>query len=393
MRLVHAADLHQGLTGTNGRIDPSTGLNSALVSTSKCWAHVATVALERIRPGDGAVILAGDIFHDRSPSAAALEMFARPLRWLREAGIPVVLLAGNHDRAATANRHSIIEVFDDRPRVFGIVRPEVIEIPGGPRIGCLPSVSRQQLMADRDGMFLEADQALVDGLARVIDAFRTLPGPSAPDVLTLHYGVAGAVLGTEQDIAITGEPMLAPADLEGPWRYVAAGHIHRPQSILGSPTQNHRSGRPLGMFSGSIDRFDFGDEGQDKHALLVFLDGDDGFALEPVPTPARRFVTVDVDADEWGEDPTGAVVRIRGEVPQGKDWAAVAQRELYAAGAEVVKIETTTPRTERPRAATIAAAPGPLEAFDLWADVRGIPEEDRPAVRALAAEIMGEAPR
>jgi len=387
MRLVHTADLHFGASAHDWP-DPETGISSALLSQERCWTAIVTETLER---APDLAILAGDVFHDRSPSAEALARFARGLGWLKKGGIPVVIVAGNHDRAAIASRSSILEVFDDRPRVFVITEPEIVDVKGI-RVAGLPSVSRQQLAARLAGWSrLEVDEALIDGLRRILDAQRA----EGADVIAGHWPVAGAVLGSERDIAITEEPMLSPADLEG-FRYVAFGHIHKRQPILGPPKatpagfQSKTFEREtLGAYSGGIDRFDFGDEGQQKAALLVTIEPT-AFYLAGIETPARKLLTVDLDREDNWTDVADAIVRVRGTTDDAEDVGRELRAALLKDGAALVKLELSVPRKERPRAEAIAAAPGPAEALDLWLDFRNVADEiERREIHRLAVEIWG----
>ena len=85
--------------------------------------------------------------------------------------------------------------------------------------------------------------------------------------------------------------------------YVALGHIHNKQ-IIEYPV-------PV-VYSGSLQSIDFGDEGQDKGFFLIELNEAAGRSqrlqsYDFCPVKARRFVTVDVDADT--DDPMSAVTR------------------------------------------------------------------------------------
>src|ERR1051326_6556759 len=91
-RLIHAGDLHLGL---RSRItDPETGLDTGMLSTGRCWRQACAIAAER---DVDAVIVAGDTFNGRDPDRHALNAFRAGLDVLREASIPAVLIAGNHD--------------------------------------------------------------------------------------------------------------------------------------------------------------------------------------------------------------------------------------------------------------------------------------------------------
>ena len=82
--LVHSSDLHvdDGVTAGAHGGDGTTGLALVLAAARAARADV--------------VLLAGDTFdHNRLPAAVLHRAAAR----LREAGLPIVILPGNHDPA------------------------------------------------------------------------------------------------------------------------------------------------------------------------------------------------------------------------------------------------------------------------------------------------------
>lgn len=378
MKLLHVADLHGGLV-THSRPDPDTGLPSRLLDVARCWHRAAEIGVEQ---GVDLAIVAGDTFHQPNPDAASLTLFAHGLRVLEEEGIPTIIIAGNHDRAPHPNRSSVLQVFDDgRDLVWIVERPEVVEV-AGVRVACLPSVSRHQLMARRPGLARsEADQVLGDGLVSILGDLRV----QGADVLTAHWPVQGAILGNEKDIAILPEPVIPFAELQGPWGYVALGHIHKAQPVGGA-----EGIAPLGWYAGSIDRMNFGEEHEPKLALVVELNGAVA-AVEQHELPARRFVTLDDLAVEDQEfDLEGAIVRLRLSADHAGHVDAI-RSELYSAGADVVIGGAEVPREVRSRAEHVTESLGPEDALEAWFDVKGIDEADRPDLRDAAKELAAEA--
>jgi exonuclease SbcD len=366
VKFLHASDLHAGRQ-THGRIDPKSGLNSAVASAARCWGDAVARAIDE---GCELVLVAGDAFDSRNPDAATLALFMRQIRALRSTKIPIVLLAGNHDGPQAAGRYSILDALDDRPHVWAIARPEIVDV-AGIRIAGLPWASKANLAAAGDGY--EAEDR-IDLLRRVLDRLRA----HSPDVLTLHWPIAGSVLGTERDVSIIGEEMLTPADLEG-FRYVAAGHLHKAQrfgtrelirTFNSEQTIRELVADPVGWYAGGIDRFDFGDEGQDKGALHVIL-GSDYDSQTFVETPARSLVTIDIHSD-WDvneiPDVEGAIVRVRGKVTPAAATEALPDvlEAIRDGGAELVLSQIEVERASRPRVEAISRATDPLEAFRLW---------------------------
>lgn len=374
MRLLHVADLHGGLL-THSRPDPDSGLPSRVVDVARCWHEAAELG---VKEAVDVAILAGDVFQTPNPSAGALTGFGNGLRVLEENGIPTVIIPGNHDRAPHPNQECVLQVFSS-DFVHVVERPEVVEIEGI-RIACLPSVSPHLLMAKRQGIARsELVQALVDGLVTVLGDLRT----QSPDVLTLHWTVEGSVLSTGRDVQIIGpgDPVLPLAELEGPWRYVAAGHIHKAQAI-----------GDLGWYSGSVDRMSFGEEHEDKLALLVDVDEKEAH-VTPHVLHARRFVTItdqtlDLRPDELALE--GAIVRLK----LGAEHAGAVdgiRRDAYSAGAEIVTGGAEVTRELRARAEHVTESLGHEEAIEAWFDAKAVPDEERPPLRETAKQIAEEA--
>jgi DNA repair protein SbcD/Mre11 len=113
-----------------------------------------------------------------------------------------------------------------------------------------------------------------------------------PAVLTVHGSVTNAILSSEQSIMMVGhDPIIPLSALTNPaWDYVALGHIHRHQDLnLGQ--------QPPVVYSGSIERIDFGEEREDKGFVWVEIDkGNATYTF--VQVPARRFVTLRLDTRE-----------------------------------------------------------------------------------------------
>jgi exonuclease SbcD len=84
--------------------------------------------------------------------------------------------------------------------------------------------------------------------------------------------------------------------------YVALGHIHKPQAL----SDDWRNGS-FAAYSGSLDRVDFGEEGERKGFYVADLEGGK-LAAEPhfQEVDARRFVTV--NANPTNEGPTESVL-------------------------------------------------------------------------------------
>jgi len=326
IKLVHLADLHLGMENY-GRVDPSTGLSSRLTDFLRAFDQVIDYALDPANDVD-LVVFAGDAFKTRTPSPTYQRAFARRVQQLSEGGLPVVLVAGNHDLPNAAERAHTIEIFDTLgvPKVHVSGRPEVfrLETRSGPvQIVTLPWVTRSALLAREEykKRSLEEINALIlERLTEIVEGENGLISQldrSVPTVLAAHATVQGAVYGSERSVMLGNDVLLSPSLVRHPaWDYVALGHIHKHQVLHDSP--------PV-IYAGSLERIDFGEEEETKGFIVAEVErGGARWAFHPVK--ARRFVTVRTTADT--EEPTAQVLE------------AIAARDVSDAVVRVI-IDTT----------------------------------------------------
>jgi exonuclease SbcD len=311
MKLLHFADLHIGVE-THGRPDPAGGLSTRLRDFLDVFDElVDTAVAERV----DAVLFAGDAYKSRDPSQTHQREFARRIRRLADAGIPVFLLVGNHDVPNVRTRASALEIFATLAVPNVTIGDRLGTWPLQTRAGPLqvvavpwPSVSVLLTREDLRGLSItetdrELERRVAEGIAREAAAL----DPALPAVLVAHVAMAGSIVktSTEQFMTLGRFPQLQQSDLS-PERfdYVALGHHHCYQVL---------SRRPPVVYAGSMQRVDFGEEADPKGFVLFELDP----SLPPgerVPfdrvrfreVDARRFITLDLRLRS--DDPTAEVL-------------------------------------------------------------------------------------
>jgi exonuclease SbcD len=107
IRLLHFADLHIGMENY-GRLDPRSGVSGRVLDFLGRFDQL--IAYGRERDVD-LVIFSGDAFKTRDPNPTYQRAFARRVKQLADAGVPVVLLVGNHDLPAMAQKASSVDIF------------------------------------------------------------------------------------------------------------------------------------------------------------------------------------------------------------------------------------------------------------------------------------------
>ncbi len=290
IKMLHLADLHIGIENY-GRIDPSTGLHTRLLDYLERLDEAIDVGLDA---GVDLVLIAGDIYKNRSPNPTHQREFARRIRRIVAANVPVFILTGNHDVSPSIGRAHSVEIFGtlavegvtiaDRPRLYPFTTRagplQIIAIPWLTRHGLL---TREEL---RLASFGEIEAELRKRLDTFIEQTLTELDPDIPTVLTLHGTIDGAQFGAErsmtlgQDLVLT-RGIVAQSSID----YVALGHIHKHQ-VLGE--------HPPLVYPGSIERVDFGEQAEDKGCVLVEL-GRGTTRWHFHKLAARPFITINVD--------------------------------------------------------------------------------------------------
>ncbi len=307
IRLLHFADVHIGMENY-GRTDPATGLSSRVVDFLRRMDEM--VAYARDHEVDLA-IFAGDAFKSRNPNPTFQREFAWRIQDLA-ALCPVVLLVGNHDLPNIDKRASSIEIYETLRVPNTILGRDytllTVETKRGPvLVGTAPYPVRNHLLRDVDlphnRTIAQIDGVLGEHLDRRLQELaEEASNFDMPRVLTGHFSVSGAVLGSERSVMLGRDVTVMLSTVADPvWDYVALGHIHQHQCLtLG------RADVPPVVYSGSLERIDFGEEADKKG--FVWAEVERGRARwEFVEVGCRPFVTLRVDVRRAG-DPNQVVL-------------------------------------------------------------------------------------
>lgn len=407
IRVLHFADSHIGMENY-GRIDGRTGLNSRVIDFLRRMDEMIAYAGEH---EVDLTIFAGDAFKTRAPNPTFQREFAWRVRDLA-ALAPVVLLVGNHDLPPTALKASSIEIYETLavPNVWVASEYTVrrIETKRGPVVvAAAPYPIRARILEDVQTMGITIAQTdallqekLTDILENLAEEADDMAEPdNAPRLLTGHFTVNGAVLGSERNIMLGRDITVLPSSLADPrWDYVALGHIHKHQDL-----SKGRQGVPPVVYSGSIERIDFGEEGDPKGFCWVQLKRDQT-RWRFIELKARPFVTLRADLRE-STNPTqdavnliekhnldGAVVRvflsITAESEARLNEGAVREALRRANVSFVSSIVKETEQTDRAR---LGANPEGLTSRQLlehYLISKEIPPERRQALADVAQEIF-----
>ena len=354
MKLLHTADIHLGIT-TFGHVDPETGLNTRLLDFKRSFEFMVERGLEE---GIDCFLFSGDAYRTADPTPTQQKIFAECLRPVARAGVPIVMVVGNHDHPVTFGKASALEIFnhlDGDIHVFDQPERAEIETPAGPlQLLALPWPIRSKILSKEEhrSKSPKALREFIEGrYTDFIEKQTAAMAPSLPAVLAGHFSVRGAEMaGSERTSLIAHEPKLSPGDLTlEPLDYVALGHIHQHQN------RNEGGAGPPVIYPSSIERVSFKEWDEKKGFVLVDIeatdDGEKTTRHEFVETPARPFVALRVDARE-AEDPTATILE---EIQKHDLDGAIARVRYHIAEAQVADVDTRRLREALGEAHAVAA--------------------------------------
>lgn len=285
MRILHTSDWHLGqhFMGNSRQAE-----HQALID----WllTQVQTQAVD-------AVLIAGDIFDTGAPPSYARELYNQLIVRLHEAGVALLLLAGNHDS---------VSVLDESRALLSYLGTQVISSTGGDAQhvitlplrntsktpGCivcaLPFIRPRDVQQSQAGQSAQdKQQALQTAIAatyqRVYAAalhkqseLLASTGQTIPIIATGHLTTVGASSNESVREIYVGALEAFPTNAFPPASYIALGHIHKPQ-VVGGLEHIRYCGSPIAL--------GFDEAKQTKQVLLVDLDASGLQSVTALPVP------------------------------------------------------------------------------------------------------------
>jgi DNA repair exonuclease SbcCD nuclease subunit len=256
LRIAHFADTHLGYSAY-GKSDPESGRNQRAVDIERSFEAAITDILTR---DVDLVIHAGDAFHHTRPSWSTLTHFLRQMRRLEDAGLPVVLIAGNHDTPRLRTTGS----------VYGLLGLAL------PRVRFITGYETDEVTFAHLGVTVHG---VPHGALTNPDPPMLLPAPGMRNIVVAHGVVPGSLFSAGHE---PGEVDIRGNVLDDDFDYVALGHVHLRQA---AGVNAH--------YSGSTERTSWGDQPAKPGYALVTL-GEKGSApiVDYIDLPARPMETL-----------------------------------------------------------------------------------------------------
>lgn len=243
MKILHFSDTHLGYQAFDRVTDD--GINAREQDVYNAFERVVERILE-IKPQ--VVIHSGDFFHRPSPSNRALTFGLEQLRRIGQAGIPTVIISGNHETPKTIYNAPILRAL----RTMELVHPIFGE---------------QWETVEFENLVVHGVPHINDNRLQINELERITPSADKFNILMLHTSLGKRYLMEEY-----GEQVF-PAQFESKllgFQYIALGHWHNRQQI---------DLHPNAWYSGSTERLSDTEIGAEKGFLLLDIQPDHSFEV------------------------------------------------------------------------------------------------------------------
>jgi DNA repair protein SbcD/Mre11 len=403
LRILHFADAHIDIANY-GRHDPDSGLPMRVVDFLQSLDQIVDQAIET---EVDLVLFAGDAYKDRNPQPTFQREWGRRMMRLSAAGIPTVLLVGNHDNAPASGRAHTMQEYgtlsvphlfvSDRIEMLG---PQQLGVPA--QIITIPWVAPNRLLTRSETSGLTPDELLLqveDRVAAGVDKLMQSADRDLPLILLAHASVYGAKYGSERAVMLGQELVLSRSLVaDKRWDYVALGHIHKPPERSAKP-----GAQPPIVYPGSIERIDFGEARETKGFVMASVTrGHTTWEFRKLKT--RRFIDLKVEtreADSFMEDVlrqlpeadavAGAICRVQLSYP--RDWEPLLdEKQILARFEQALSVHLQKHRLleKRARLGDTAAVEKltPEELLERYWQSIGLSAAETAVMQSLAREVL-----
>jgi DNA repair exonuclease SbcCD nuclease subunit len=372
MKLIHFSDTHLGYSEYS-KVDPASGVNQRELDVYAAFRQAIGLILEK-KPD--LVIHSGDLFDSARPSNRAIHVALSEFQKLSTAGIPVVLISGNHSTPRIASSASIFEALSVLPGIHPVHKKKYEKIViKDAAIHVVPHTS-----SDAD-LRAEIDKVKKDSKAKY-------------NILGLHAGVTWDEvykMGEFNELLIPGKTLTRFKDFD----YIALGHWH-----CYLPLKN----LPNACYSGSTERFSFREAGYEKGVVLVDLEAG---KTELCPIEVREMLRPEPVSCSGKDAPEvmalvgklAAKIKAEGKIIQLKLEALARSayvlldrrqiRELFSGAFHVDILSEVVSESGKTEACEKSIGSLPME-FERFLEAQALTGVDKKALAALGAQYIGQ---
>src|SRR6476661_2271799 len=125
--IAHISDTHLGYRAYFRSDADGRNLRSLDVEYS-----YRAVVDDFIRHGDiNLIVHSGDVFHQSRPTWSAIRCFIEHTRRLEQLGVPIIIIAGNHDTAQLRTSNTVFSGYEERAFDLEALGLNVVAVPHG----------------------------------------------------------------------------------------------------------------------------------------------------------------------------------------------------------------------------------------------------------------------
>lgn len=320
--IVIVGDVHEGRT-YDFRVDPLTSVSDRALDLHANLVRATKYAVEN---KSSFFVILGDLF-DRTNVAPIFREYVRQdvIEPLGEAGVKVLILAGNHDQPRVFQRGTSIDDFSGYPHVRIFRKPaSIFETIAGKKINfiVMPFLYPNTLL-DQSGKVAEEipEEQRITVSQEILKELLLQYSKTESDakILLAHYYFEGAELSNPQNPEMEiGELEFKQSMLPENLDLAVFGHVHLAQ------TKTVR-GIPI-VLVGAVERIDWGERKSKKSFMTL---DPTSMKWELHELPAREMVEIRVKIEPGDKNPTktvldgipsdlqGKMIRLFAELPAG----------------------------------------------------------------------------
>ncbi|MFA5074655.1 MAG: exonuclease subunit SbcD [Candidatus Babeliales bacterium] len=271
IQFFHTADIHLGVENY-GKTDAKTGMHSRLSDFANSLEECINLAIKK---NIDFFLFCGDAYKTAWPTPTQQKILIELFLKLQKNNIPIVIIIGNHDHPLSFGKANSLDIFGclPLPEFHVITKPQILKLKtknGLIQIVGIPWPTRNNIISTKYFNLKNNDeitQYLSQAIGDIIKNFASQLDENIPAILAGHLTVSSGIFSGSEKCAVFGnDPVFLPSQLAiKPFDYVALGHLHRHQNL-------NSKGYPAVVYSGSIERVDFGERNESKGFCHVKID-------------------------------------------------------------------------------------------------------------------------
>jgi len=256
---VGVSDTHFGLS-VHGHENPVTGLHTQTEDIFKAYQESIDYALKNKA---SLFIHSGDVFDKKVVNQTVVNQFYKQTKQLTDAGIPVVVLQGNHDAS------------------------QYIQIKNG--LDIAGTIGVDNFYVTRGGGIIDLDFVQIvtvsywngpEEVAEELNKYAKQVDWTRPAILVVHLQIEyadfpGAFMADLEFIPLA-------ALTSHPWSFIQAGHIHKHQKL---------NVEPPAYYVGSLTRCNFAEEKDPKGFIAYEISGTKLSNIKFIEVDCRKYLT------------------------------------------------------------------------------------------------------